>query len=143
MSSNPMPKERKVKRVSRVFTVLILIACAFLLFTGNVSVDFNEESMDIRVSYWADGNVRYDGIRSVTYRDDISTGSRTGGLGTPRLQAGHFKNSEFGKYLLYAYSDCKYYVVLETDNTYVVVNGKNEAATKLLYEEILKRLDVE
>ena len=51
-------------------------------------MDFNEESMDIRVSYWADGNVRYDGIRSVTYRDDISTGSRTGGLGTPRLQAG-------------------------------------------------------
>lgn len=145
LSRDPAQKrrERNLKRGSLIVTLLCFGGAAFFLFTGNVSVSVEEERLLIQASYWPDYTVSLSDIRSVTFREqDFKVGRRTNGLGSPRLLEGHFKNEELGVYLLYAYTDCKNYILLEKTNGEVVaVNAKDEEATKALYESIKKELN--
>lgn len=145
LSKDPAQKrrERNLKRGSLLFTLACFGAAAFFLFTGNVSVRVENEKLLIKGSYWPDYTVALSEIQSVTCREgDFEVGRRTNGLGSPRLLEGHFKNEELGAYILYAYTDCKNYVLLETTNGDVVaVNGKDAEATKELYKTITEELD--
>lgn len=145
LSKDPAQKrrERNLKRGSLIFTLAIFGAAAFLLFTGNVSVSVENEKLRIKGSYWPDYTVTLSDIQSVTYRGrDFKVGRRTNGLGSPRLLEGHFKNEELGAYVLYAYTDCKNYILLEkTNGDVVAVNAKDEEETQELYEIIKEELN--
>ena len=42
--------------------------------------------------------------------------------------------------MLYSYTSCDSFVVLDTEQGTVVLNGKDKAATKELYEELLEKV---
>ena len=87
-------------------------------------------------SYWPDYQIPLSKIQSIDYRESFSRGSRTNGLGSFKLVEGHFNNSEYGAYLLYAYLKCDYHIVLNTHQGILVSNGETEEKTKELYQTL-------
>ena len=66
---------------------------------------------------------------------------RQWGLGSLRLLAGSFQNSEFGDYTRYTYYDPDSAIVLTMrDGSTVVLSGKDPAQTEEIYQELLKRM---
>lgn len=138
------PQAQKLTKKTRKFvwiiTGIILVFTIGLTFTGDVKVQPEGDSLQIEVSYWSDKTIPYEDIKSAQYEENIKTGERTNGLGSARLQAGHFRNKQFGNYLLYAYTKCDSFIVLKTTNGTVVINAKDESGTMKLYEQITKKM---
>lgn len=118
--------------VSVAIGVFVLVA----LFSGSVHITLNEKFLNADASMIASYDIYYENIDSISYKTNIDLGRRTGGFGNFRIQAGNFKNDEYGKYKLYSYVCCKDYVVLKLDQQYVVINDSNETKTKQLYNQI-------
>ena len=127
---------KNATRVSLVITVFLLLGCAWLMFTGNVDVQYGETSFTIEATYWDDLTVDYAAIDSVEYREDGVDGSRVGGYGSPRLALGNFRNEEFGDYTRYTYTRQKACVVLTSAGRVLVLNGADDEATRAIYEEL-------
>ena len=130
-----------VVRGTLLFVAIVFVFVGFLLFTGNVEVTFTDTAMEVKISYWPDGEISYDSIEEVSFREDFSVGRRTNGLGSFRLEGGNFKNDELGSYTLYSYVDCKAYILLETEEGTVVINQRTREETQALYDEILTRIE--
>lgn len=132
-------KEKAAVRISMVIAVLILIGCAVLCFSGDIDVVYGETAFTIEASYYDDLTVEYDGIDSIAYREDFEQGMRAFGFGTPRLSMGSFRNEELGTYTLYAYTGSDAHVVLTVGEKTLALSGKDTAATRAIYEELLNR----
>lgn len=124
-----------------VICTAILIFCIAILFTGNIVVNFADESFTIEATYYSDLTVEYDVIKSVEYYDEFDQGVRTAGFGSPRLSMGKFKNDEFGYYTIYAYNSSESCVVIDTDRGILVLRGADEAETEQLYKKIYEEVE--
>lgn len=131
---------KNATRVSLVMTVVILIGCAWLMFTGDVEVQYSETSFTIEATYWEDITVDYAVIDSVEYREDGVDGSRVSGYGSPRLALGNFRNGEFGNYTRYTYTQTTPCVVLTSGENILVLNGSDDAAARAIYDELSARI---
>lgn len=134
-------KEKKSMKVWTVVALVIMIGTfvfvGVMLFTGDMTVTYTNEAMQITADYWPDKTVQYSDIESVEYREQDDSGIRTNGFGSPRLSMGTFRNDEFGSYTRYSYTQCPCAVVLHlTDDKILVVSGQDEAATKEIYEAL-------
>ena len=132
--------ERRIKKVSVVAAISVLVFAAVLMFSGEIEVECGETSFTIEASYWSDLTVAYDVIGSVEYRDQDSKGSRVGGLGSARLLAGAFRNEEFGNYTRYSYTQCDACVVLHANEGVLVLSGPDAESTRAIYEELVSRI---
>lgn len=138
MMSKKTSEEKRRAKAGMMVTVVICAAVAVFLLTGDVHIQINEQKMEIQGSYWIDKDILLEDIIHVEYRETMTVGSRTNGVGSFRLREGNFQNTEFGNYILYSYTGCKAFVVMETDKGIVVVNQKTEEETKALYEELVR-----
>lgn len=139
----PIAKTKGGKIASRIVMVLVsllLIGVAILMFTGDISVDFKEDSFEIEASYYNDLTVRYDTIDSVEYRDSLDVGTRKMGFGSARLSMGTFENDEFGRYTLYAYTNAESYVVLHHGDDVLVIGAKTPQETKVIYNSLIAKV---
>ncbi|MFA9376069.1 MAG: DUF3784 domain-containing protein [Lachnotalea sp.] len=134
-------KSRSMKKYTWVFTIMIFCVVGALLVTGNVTVQLKEDMIEINSSDWSDKTISYDEINSVSYTENITVGRRTNGIGSFKMQEGHFKNTQYGNYILYSYIKCKSYIVLETNSGMVVINAKDNHETKTLYEAIKQKVN--
>lgn len=132
---------KTAKMISFVIIIPILILVFFVTFTGDIEYQYGKESFTIEADYWSDVTVKYENIKNITYRNDVRAGSRTSGFGSPRLGMGTFENREFGYYTRYCYERCKASVVLQVGEKMLVINGKDEAATKQIYETLRKKVN--
>lgn len=138
------PMEKKMTTISLVIGIVILIIVGIFLFTGEFEVKFNETAFTIDADYWEGATVNYADIDNIEYRekdDPDAEGSRTFGYGSFSLLMGEFENDEFGAYTRYSYISCDSCVVLTVGDKTLVVNGKDEASTKEIYNEISKRIE--
>ena len=129
---------KNVQVYSGIFSIVVLIGVGIMLFSGDIEIKMENNSLTASAFLTSSYTIDYNNIEKVEYQENISTGSRTWGTGSFQISAGNFKNDTFGNYKLYAYSQCHSYVVISTSNGYVVVNDKDEAKTKELYEKIQK-----
>jgi len=120
-----------------ILIIALILALVVLPLTGNVEVVCGEKSFEISSEYWSDIAVQYTEIDEITLRDDVESGRRTNGFGTPRLLLGTFENEEFGTYTRYTYAKCKTFIVIKDGENVLVINSADEDSTKALYEEIL------
>lgn len=135
------PKEKAWSKTSLVVCIITLVAAAFFITTGKIEVSFQDEMLSIEANYWDDMKIFYDVIDTVEYRTEDNPGSRTFGYGSLQAMMGNFENSEFGKYTRYTYMTCDACVVIISDDKVLVVNGKDEAQTQEIYNELMKRID--
>lgn len=119
---------------------LILIGVAVLMATGSIEITYGETDFQIVASYSEDLTVRYEDVDSVEYRESFDMGSREMGFGSPRLSTGTFKNEEFGRYTLYAYTGGEGAVVLKRDGKVLVIVGRTAEETKAVYELLFAKI---
>lgn len=133
--------ERKLEKATGIFVTIVVIVVGVFLFTGKIHVQYGEEKITVKASYFTDMTLDYSKIESVEYKDEIDPGNRIWGLGSFRLLAGSFQNDEFGYYTRYSYYKCKAGVVIQTKEDKIVLSGKDENSTKEIYEELKKRIE--
>ncbi len=126
--------------VSVIVPSAILVFVCIIMFTGNITMQYGEDRLEIEMTYYNDATIVYSEIEAIEYREDFSAGSRTMGFGSPRLSLGAFQNEEFGNYTRYAYKGCDAAVVLTVNGKKVVVSGKNAEETRAIYDELLERM---
>lgn len=127
-------------RITAVAVPLILIGVGVLMFTGNIEVKYSDEDFQIVASYMDDLTVRYEDVDSVEYREEFSVGFREMGYASGRLSMGTFKNDEFGRYTLYAYTQGEGAVILRSGEKVLVIVAQTAAETKGIYETILAKI---
>lgn len=137
LSSKPSKKLVAFIVVSIIGYLMVTIAP---LITGDIKTTINDTELNIVGSYWFDYAVPLDIIEAVSLKEDINLGKRTNGMGSLKLSEGNFRNTEFGNYTLYAYNKCNTYIILDTTDGKVVVNGETPEETKELYEKIVEAL---
>ena len=138
-----LPIYSRMSRPAMIAALAITLAAfafvSVLLFTGDIRVEYGEETFTLNASYWPDLTVRYEAVEKLSLRETDDAGTRTNGLGSFRLLAGAFLNREFENYTRYSYTGCPYNVVLRIGGRYLVINGPDEAATREIYEQLLSR----
>lgn len=138
-----------VSRKGAAFVVLFIIAlCAFTgwtLFSGSMNVNVDDNALTIETKQWKDLTIPYSEIDSLTYYDhDPSANSgdvRTNGFGNLRFSMGKFQNDLYGSYTRYTHASCDAVIVLEANDGIIVLNGADESATRMVYEQLLENVE--
>ena len=120
---------------------LILIGVTVLMLTGNIELKFNDADFQILASYSDDLTVKYDEIDSIEYRENFKIGSRYMGFNSVRISTGTYKNKEFDRYTLYAYTGGEGAVVLKKGDQILVIVAKTAAETKAIYDTLAAKID--
>lgn len=128
----------KMAKIAGVIIAVIMIAVGYLLFSGDIAIEYGETLFTINADFWQDMEVSYDIIDSIEYRTGDEPDFREAGFGSVRLMMGTFSNDEFGRYTRYTYRGCKTCVVLKSEDETLVVNGRNDEETKKIYEKLLE-----
>lgn len=133
-------KSRRTVIAALAVSAAIAVPLCATLFTGNIALEYDEDSVRVRASYWSDLTMRYEDITAIQFREEAVPGSRTGGFGSPRLLMGSFRNQEFGTYTRYTYTGCDACVVLTHRGSTVVLGGTDDAASRAIYDELCRRV---
>lgn len=107
---------------------------------GKIEIAVSANRLEIQGYWWSDYEIKTEDIEEIEFTEDFQAGTRTNGFSGATLLQGKFENEEQGKYTLYAYKDCKAYIILHTKKGDVVINEKTEKETRELYYEIEKTL---
>ena len=132
--------DKKAIWTTAIAVPLILIGTTVLMVTGDIELYYSESNFQIVASYADDLTVRYDEVESVEYRETFDVGHREMGFGSPRLSMGTFKNAEFGRYTIYAYTQGEGAVVLKKGESVLVIVGKNVEETKAIYDTLVAKI---
>lgn len=122
----------------------VAVLLGFLFFfagTGDIQVVYNPTQFTVDTNHWDDLTVEYNAVDHIQYRDEMVSGSRVGGFGGLRVLLGNFENEEFGRYTRYTYTSCDSCVIVTAGERTLVLNGKDRAATKNIYETLLTYID--
>ncbi len=131
--------EKISAKISIIAVPIILIVVAIFMFTGDIEVNFEASSFEIKASYWTDSDMNYSEIDTLTYRKDLDVGVRTNGIGSARLSIGIFQNEEFGSYTLYAYAGAEEYIVLTAGEKTLVIGMRDIKDTQTIYNTLLEK----
>ncbi len=126
--------------ITAITVPLIFAVVGVLMFTGNVTVTYGDADFTVDATYTGDLTVSYEEVDSVEYRESFAIGTREMGFGSPRLSTGTFKNEEFGRYTLYAYTRGKDAVVLKKGNEVLVIVAKTPEETKTIYDTLAEKI---
>lgn len=132
--------EKMTQRIGAIAVPLILAAVGILMVVGDVSVSFTDTECTIAATFAQTVTVRYDSVDTLEYRESFDIGAREMGFGSPRLSVGTFKNEEFGRYTLYAYTQGEGAVILKQDGNVLVFVGKTAEETKAIYNTLLEKM---
>ena len=135
----PLPVSLADKKSLMVFgpvTVILLIFVGMLMLTGDITVQYQEDTFRVEVDFGKDLDVAYEDIESLEYRDADDRGSRIAGVASARLLTGSFRNEEFGSYIRASYTQCHACVVIKTEEKVYVINGPDTESTRGIYEKL-------
>ena len=134
--SEPDPLSKKISVGMLIFTAVIVVFVAVMLFTGNLHYRFDSDSFTVEASYFDDLTVKYDAIDGIEYREGNVDGTRTYGVGSFRLLLGTFENAEFGTYTRYTYYRPEACVILSVNGKTLVLSGSSAENTRSLYDTL-------
>lgn len=123
--------------VSIVFSGLIM---GIVFSKGKIEIAVSANRLEIQGYWWSDYEIKTEEVEEIELTENFQARTRTNGFSGATLLQGEFENEEQGKYILYAYKDCKAYIILHTKKGDVVINEKTEKETRELYHEIEKTL---
>ncbi len=127
-------------RITWIIIAATLVLLYVVLFTGDIQMVYSDTYFIIEASRWSDRILHYDRIDTIAYSDTPVSGTRTNGYGSPRLLMGSFHNEEVGYYTRYTYTQCDANVQVWANGQLLVLSGKDEAATREIYEELKERI---
>lgn len=136
----PMPNlgSSKFGKATLVFLVALGIFVGCVLFTGNITYQFGEDSFTIQASYYDDLTVNYGDIENLAYQEENYPGVRTWGYGSFRLLMGTFQTGDV-QYTRYTYYRPDSAVTMTVKGRLLVISGKNPIETRQLYETLAEK----
>ncbi|MBE6950865.1 MAG: DUF1648 domain-containing protein [Ruminococcaceae bacterium] len=129
-----------IMAVSMTLAAVILVGVGIVLFTGNIDYTCTDTALVIDADYHNDSTVPYEKIDSIEFRDSAPEGIREWGFASARLMMGFFSNEEFGNHTRYSYTGTDACIVVYSGDDVLILNDKDETATRALYEALLTRL---
>ena len=132
-----LKKHPVILAVTMVLVTVILAGVAFLMFTGDIKYTCTDSALVIEADYGDDSVIPYEQIDAVELCFDAPAGTRVWGFASARLMLGWFESDELGNYARYTYTGCDSCVVVTAGDRTLVLNGKDSAATKTIYETLL------
>lgn len=137
----PMDKTtRTVRRVGMIVCIAILIFCGFVMFSGSIEYEFQDEALVMDASFYSPITLRYENIETIEYREGNVEGVRTSGFGSLKLLLGFFENEEFGTYSRYTYYKPDGCIVITAKGKTLVISGKDMAETLEIYTTLLDKI---
>lgn len=133
------PPMTKTGIISAVLCVILLLALLVPIFTGDIEMEYGNETFTVNADYWGDYEMVYSSIDKIEYRESCDVGLRTNGFGSPRLLMGTFENDEFGTYTRYSYTKCDAAVVMDIDGRILVIGGEDTESTKEIYNQLIQK----
>lgn len=131
------PKAHKIGKIIALTVIpVILIGVAIIMFTGSITVTYNEKSFTVDSTYYDALTINYDDIESIEVKENVSVGLKEFGFNSAKLSLGKFKNDEFGSHTRYTYNSCKTVVVMKIDGKTLVINDKDDDVTREIYLKI-------
>lgn len=131
------PKAQKIGKIIALIVVpVILIGVAIIMFTGSITVTYNEKSFTVDTTYYDALTINYDDIESIEVKENVSIGVKEFGFNSAKLSLGKFRNDEFGSHTRYTYNSCKTVVVMKIDGKTLVINDKDDDVTREIYLKI-------
>ena len=132
-----LKKHPVIMAVSMTLVTVILVGVGIVMFTGNIDYTFTDTALIIEADYHADSSVAYEKIDSIEFRETAPEGTREWGFASARLMMGFFDNEEFGAHTRYSYTGTDACIVVTCGDDVLILNDKDENATRALYEELL------
>ncbi|MBO5019940.1 MAG: SdpI family protein [Clostridia bacterium] len=127
--------------IAGIFIAVVLIIIAVIMFTGDITINYNDDSFTIKANYYNDLTVDYEAITNIEYRENSDVGMKYNGFNSARLLMGGFENDEFGKYTRYSYTKCDSCVVITSNEKVLIISGSDEEQTKEIYETLTKKIN--
>ena len=93
----------------------------------------------MKATYNSSYTFNYSDIESIEFCEDGDLGARLFGFESARIAVGSFNCDDYGTYKRYTYIGCDSYIVLKTEDTFVVIN----AISRLIAAIISPRRSVE
>ena len=130
------PKEKKISIIVTIFIIVVLL---LIFCKGRYEIDLQEKSFTIQADLWEDITVAYDNIEEIEYLPRKKEGRRVMGFGSLDLVMGLCENNTWGNYTAYLNLKTEPCILLKIDDKILVVNERNEEATRQLYEKLFSR----
>jgi hypothetical protein len=119
------------------------VGVGYIMFTGNIDYTCTDSALVIEADYHADSTIPYEKITALELRESAPVGVREWGFASARLLLGFFENEEFGGHTRYSYVGTDAYIVVSCGDDVLILNAKDEAATRALYEDLTAKLQKE
>ena len=132
-----LKKHPVIMAVSMTLVTVILVGVGIIMFTGNIDYTCTDTALVIEADYHADSTVAYEKITSIEFRETAPAGIREWGFASARLMMGFFSNEEYGNHTRYSYVGTDACIVVTCGDDVLILNDKDEDATRALYEELL------
>ena len=123
-----------------VFTAVLIIFLAVIMFTGSITFDLGEDAMTVDATFWSPITLEYASIESIELVQGKAPGHRDWGYGSPRLLLGGFSSQELGAYTRYTYTAAQSHIRISAAGNTLVLADRTPEATQALYEAILARI---
>lgn len=135
LAALPKLTSTKFGKGTAAFLVALGIFVGCVLFTGDLTYQFGEDSFTIAASYYDDLTVSYGDIEEISYQEGNYPGVRVWGYGSFRLLMGTFQ-TESVQYTRYTYYRPDSAIVLRVKGEPMVISGRNAKETKAIYDTL-------
>lgn len=126
---------------STLFTIVVLIFSAFVMFMGSINIEINEKDIHLSATLTPSKTVEYKNIQSIAQKEDFAFGTRSFGVGNSKISSGKFRNDALGNYDLYAYANNTNVIIIKTKDGYVVFNQEDTKKTDAMFDKLKEKLE--
>lgn len=126
-------------------SILIVLAVAGLflyLFLGSVSVKFENEKIVIKGTLTQDANIKYADVDELLLYDSVNKGYPSMMFKNFRVNTGRYSSSQYGPYQLMVHNGVEKYIILKSNDQYVIFNCETEKETKDCYKKLQEAISV-
>ncbi|MBQ7521596.1 MAG: SdpI family protein [Clostridia bacterium] len=133
---------KKTKIIVFCSVFVMLVGIGYIMFSGEVNVEYGETSFTVHSTYWSDVSVDYSQIDNIEYKNSSHSGSKTMAFNSAKLLLGKFHNEEYGTYQRYSYRKSLSEVVLTQKNgSILVLSGDSETNTEEIFRQLKERCE--
>lgn len=138
---SPVKKKKRNYIFSISLTVIILVFVGGLFFVGMRPTEVTIDEKTISFSGMYSYELKWENIQSAEVIESLPDNIwRTNGFGTSTRALGHFSSEELGKGRMYVYIEDAPYILLNTDEGFLILNSKDEQETLQWYNLINERI---